>query len=152
MPQFMIESFPHLLELSVSPIVLISGVGLLLISQTNRLARSIDRSRILAREIKNCVDAKEKTALKIQLRIMYRRCKILRTAITLLASSILCAGLMILLIAFISFFGLMVHQVAMVIFFLGISCLVGSILWFLVDIFLGLRALNLEVKEHLKME
>ena len=35
------ESFSRLLQLSVSPVVLISGVGLLLLSVTNRLGRAI---------------------------------------------------------------------------------------------------------------
>ena len=35
-------------QASVSPVVLISGVGLLLLSMTNRLARAVDQSRNIA--------------------------------------------------------------------------------------------------------
>ena len=147
---YTLESLAHLLELSISPIVLISGVGLLLISQTNRLARAIDRSRKLAGTIREQeAYGKDTTAVRTQLKTLFRRCQILRTAITLLASSILCAGIIILLIALMSFFDLAVRGAAVVIFFVGIACLVGSISMFLIDIFMGLRAIELEVREYI---
>ena len=37
-----------ILQMAVGPVILISGVGLLLLSMTNRLGRVIDRSRLLA--------------------------------------------------------------------------------------------------------
>ncbi len=147
MPFYSIESFSHLLELSISPIVLISGVGLLLISQTNRLSRAIDRSRKLVKEIEGSNGSD--VGLKRQLHILYRRCRILRSAITLLATSILCAGLIILMISLMSFFGLTFRTLAMVIFFTGIISLVSSIALFLLDIFLGLEAVTEEVKPYL---
>ena len=38
------------LQLAVSPVILISAYGLLLLSMTNRLGRAIDRARLLVRE------------------------------------------------------------------------------------------------------
>ena len=35
------------IQTSVGPVILISGIGLLLLSMTNRLGRIIDRSRLL---------------------------------------------------------------------------------------------------------
>jgi hypothetical protein len=40
------------LQLSIGPVILISGVGLILLSMTNRLARVIDRSRLLSQDIR----------------------------------------------------------------------------------------------------
>jgi hypothetical protein len=40
-----IDSFIKFLQSSISPIVLISGVGLILLSLSNRLGRTTDRSR-----------------------------------------------------------------------------------------------------------
>ena len=39
------------LQMGIGPTILISGVGLLILSMTNRLGRVIDRARIMAREI-----------------------------------------------------------------------------------------------------
>jgi hypothetical protein len=39
------------LQIAIGPVILISGVGLLLLSMTNRLGRAIDRSRVLCQEL-----------------------------------------------------------------------------------------------------
>jgi hypothetical protein len=41
------------LQVAVGPVILVSGVGLLLLTMTNRLARVIDRSRLLYRELRD---------------------------------------------------------------------------------------------------
>ena len=46
MPAF---SVVEVLTASIAPVVVISGVGLLLLSITNRYGRAIDRARLLAR-------------------------------------------------------------------------------------------------------
>ena len=90
-----IESFTRLLQLSISPVVIISAVGLLLLSVTNRLGRAIDRSRDVTAglhegRIPNGRDIRE------QLRILLRRCELLRNSIVLLIGSISFSCLMIL--------------------------------------------------------
>ncbi|MGA2605707.1 MAG: DUF2721 domain-containing protein, partial [Verrucomicrobiia bacterium] len=49
------------LQTAVGPTILISGVGLLLLTMTNRLARTIDRARATAREL---ADASEEDRRK----------------------------------------------------------------------------------------
>ena len=38
-----------ILQVAIGPVILISGVGLLLLSMTNRLGRVIDRARLLVK-------------------------------------------------------------------------------------------------------
>ena len=45
------------LQVAIGPVVLISGIGLLILSMTNRFGRVIDRGRILARELAEVRDA-----------------------------------------------------------------------------------------------
>src|SRR5688572_19515401 len=40
------------LQVAIGPVILISGVGLLLLTMTNRLGRAIDRARSLVRELR----------------------------------------------------------------------------------------------------
>jgi hypothetical protein len=40
------------LQVAIGPVILVSGVGLLLLSMTNRFGRVIDRSRELATELR----------------------------------------------------------------------------------------------------
>ena len=79
-----IQYLIQLLQSSISPIVLISGVGLLLLSQTNRLGRVIDRTRALIKEIETNPDVKEK--ISVQVNILYKRARILRFSISAIYS------------------------------------------------------------------
>ncbi|MCB0732660.1 MAG: DUF2721 domain-containing protein, partial [Ignavibacteriae bacterium] len=68
------KSLVEFFQSSISPLVLISGVGLILLSLTNRLARTIDRSRGLVSEIeKDTLSETEKENKRIQLRILVKR-------------------------------------------------------------------------------
>ena len=102
-----LQSFIDFLRSGLTPIALLSGVVLILLSLNNRLGRTIDRTRILVDELeKNHVKRRE---VKIfELRILYRRSRILRSSIASISFSILTSSLIIpvLLIMNISFFNL----------------------------------------------
>src|SRR4051812_13190791 len=84
-----------LLQIAVGPVILISGVGLLLLSMTNRYARVIDRSRLLARDLRTPGEAERARA---QVPILLRRARLLRLAILLAAASVLQAALLIIVL------------------------------------------------------
>ncbi len=48
-----------ILQMAIVPVILISGVGLLLLSMTNRLGRLIDRSRALTDAARRAEDAQK---------------------------------------------------------------------------------------------
>src|SRR6185295_7617295 len=81
------------LQVSVGPVILISGAGLLLLSLTNRFGRAADRSRQLMREMREARE--EDRQLKDQVDILYKRARLIQIAIVLSALSILFAALMI---------------------------------------------------------
>ena len=149
MESFNVESFSKLMQLSVSPAVLISGVGLLLLSVTNRLARSIDRSRVCVKELDHAEGIRREEQLE-QLHILLRRAGFLRTSVCMLVGSIFLSCLMILLL-FLKGFGGMHAEAALVIsFFLNLLVLMGSVAFLLVDVFLSLKALRVEVSRHVR--
>ena len=90
-----IDSFVKFLQSSISPIVLISGVGLILLSLSNRLGRTTDRSRIIVKELRDSSDKKQKKRKIVQLNILYKRSKILRLSIVSISFSILTSSLII---------------------------------------------------------
>ena len=57
------------IQTAVGPVILISGVGLLLLSLTNHLGRIVDRSRLLVREL-SAATAGEQRYLFAQLTIL----------------------------------------------------------------------------------
>ena len=69
-----------ILQVAIGPAVLISGVGLLILSLTNRLGRVVDRGRILARELRDSPQINNISA-ETQLDILSRRAALLQRAI-----------------------------------------------------------------------
>ena len=47
MPLTSLEKIIPMLQVAIGPVILISGIGLLLLTMTNRLGRAIDRARLL---------------------------------------------------------------------------------------------------------
>lgn len=79
------------LQIAVGPVVLLSGVGLMILSLTNRLGRVIDRGRVLAA---GNPDSTGSNASR-QLKILSRRARLLQRSIFF---SVLCAFFAALLI------------------------------------------------------
>src|SRR6185503_5811889 len=85
------------LQVAIGPVILISGVGLLLLSLTNRFARILDRARLLAREMRIHPQANEPQNRGL-IRILHRRAVWLRASIALASLSVLFAAVMIILL------------------------------------------------------
>src|SRR4051812_25814997 len=83
-----------ILQVSIGPVILISGVGLLLLSMTNRLGRVIDRSRLLADALRKAASP-DRSRLSAQLQVLARRARLVRLSITLAALSVLLAAMLI---------------------------------------------------------
>jgi hypothetical protein len=132
------------LQLSIGPVILISGVGLLLLSMTNRLGRVIDRSRILAEGYGAATEA-DRPLVIAQLRILAARARIVRRAIALATFSVLLAALLIITLFAGVLLDLAITGILIGLFVLCMLALIVSLLYFLSDINLTLRALWLEI-------
>jgi hypothetical protein len=143
------DSLLPMIQLAITPVILIAGVGSLLLSMTNRLGRIVDRTRILAGEAR-VASSTDRDHLEAQLRMMYRRAKIVRFSVTTAAMSMFGSGLLVVLI-FLSVL-LEVEQRAfiLVVFSVSIVCLLISLAAFIREVFLSLNALGLEVERGLQ--
>jgi Protein of unknown function (DUF2721) len=133
---------------TISPLVLISGVGLILLSLTNRLARTIDRSRGMVVEIEN-ENSNNKENKRTQLRILVKRSYILKYSIVSISFSILCSSLIIPVLLAMSLFQVDLESLGMIFFMLSISGIILSAIFLFIDVSLTLKALEFEVKEHI---
>ena len=142
----MVDLIPTL-QTAIGPVILISGVALLLLTMTNRLGRAIDRARLIGTALAG-PEPPARPALEAQLRILWRRAGLIRSAIALATiSALLAAGLVIALF----FAALLRVEVAWLITLLFIGCMVSLILalgLFLHDINQSLAALRLEMSSH----
>lgn len=138
------ESLSHILQFSISPVVLISAVGLLLLTVTNRFGRAIDRSRTLVGEIA-ATEKASRAPLQDQLKILLKRAAWLQRSITLIAASLFLSGLMIFLMFLKIIAGWPVTAAIVAAFGLNVIALIGAIVYFLMELFLALEALRIEV-------
>lgn len=144
-----IDSFVKFLQSSISPIVLISGVGLLLLSLSNRLGRTTDRSRDIVKELREINDEKGKKRRIVQLNILYRRSKILRFSIVSIAFSILTSSLIIPILLIMNLFVVDLTIIGIFLFLLSILGMITSAILLFIDVTLSLKALEIGVNEYL---
>lgn len=137
------------IQVSVSPVIVISGVGLVLLSMTNRYGRVIDKARTLLEQLSS-VEVAERAHMRSQIHILYERCRGLRAAIFLSALSLLLMALLIGLIFILSLFHLELASLIVVLFVTSMLSLSASLVFFLSDINTSLRALSIEVGHHTK--
>jgi hypothetical protein len=134
------------IQIAVGPVILISGVGLLLLSMTNRLGRVIDRARQLCDVVRRS-PKDDRDRLVAQLYILSRRARVIRSAIALSTASVLLAAVLIIGL----FLSALFHwETAVIIALLFIACLgalIASLIVFLHDVNLALQAFDVEVAD-----
>ena len=142
------ESVAHALAAAVSPVILISAYGLLLLSMTNRLGRAIDRARLLARD--------HGTSAAVQIDIITPRdpvngsfdnpdSQLMVLAFANNSRTVGNADNLRLVLFLAVFLNLDVHLAVSVLFVISLASLVVSLCYFIVDIFRSLRALEADV-------
>lgn len=132
------------LQVAIGPVILISGVGLLLLTLTNRFGRAVDRSRTLAREMRELA-GDDRQRLEGQVQILFKRAGVIRFAITMGAASVLLTGVMI-IVLFLT--ALLQWEASVLIIALFVCCLgtlILSLIAFIREIHLSLVALKLEL-------
>jgi hypothetical protein len=148
MPTISLHELIPVLQVAVGPVILISGVGLLLLTLTNRFGRAIDRSRQLAFEMRD-VSGAERERLARQVEILYRRAGFIRLSVVMAA---ICLLLTALLISVLFLTALLNIEAGLLIIALFIACmasLIVSLGAFIKEIQLSLHALKLEL-EHVR--
>lgn len=147
------DSLLPTIQLAITPVILITGIGSLLLTMTNRLGRVVDRTRILAGQARGAHgNVQEQAHIEAQLRIMYRRAGLVRRAVSLAALSMVCSGLLVVAIFADVLTGSGLAVFIMALFTLSIACLLAGLAYFLRDIHLSLSALGLEVERALNRE
>ncbi|MGE3707976.1 MAG: DUF2721 domain-containing protein [Vicinamibacterales bacterium] len=133
-----------ILQVAVGPVILISGVGLLLLVMTNRFGRVIDRSRQVALELRTGRAASPDGA-RAQLDILLTRARIVRLAIAAASMSALLAAVLVIVIFVGALFQLTLALPIVALFVSCLTSLVVSLVLFLRDVNVSLKALRLEV-------
>ena len=150
MPQTPVAQLVNILSASIAPVIVISGVGLVLLSMTNRYSHVLDRARELAKDLEPVDDPKRRDLIGEQLQILYRRARILRGAIILSSVSILFVGLTILSLFAAQLLNIRADYFSLPAFGLCLIALIGSLYFFIRDVTISLTALELEIAPYAK--
>jgi hypothetical protein len=143
------NDFLLFLHSGITPIAMISGVGLILLTLNNRLGRTVDRSRTLIYRIETEKSEKKEIIIS-ELRILYKRSKILRSSIACITFSILTSSLIVALLLAINFTSFNLIIIGESLFALSIFGIIASSIFLFIDIILTLKALKYEVKSYIE--
>lgn len=140
-----LDQLVPILQLAIGPVILISGVGLLLLTLTNRFGRLLDRARLLSHE--RAASPEDASGVTAQIDILHRRATILRLSITLGAITVLLVAVLILALFVAALFRLEAGWLIVGLFCVSQISLIGSMLAFIRDMNLALAAVRLEIQQ-----
>jgi Protein of unknown function (DUF2721) len=145
MPAPTVAQLIPVLQTAIGPVILVSGVGLLLLTMNNRLGRAIDRARILSAQLPTATgDTRAK--IMAQLGILWRRSRLIRLAIALVSMSALAAALLIIVLFSTALLQMETAWLISMLFILCMACLIASLFIFIQDVNQSLEALKLELR------
>jgi len=139
------------LQVAIGPVVLISGIGLLILSMTNRFGRVIDRGRILARELVN-IPVHDQVHIEEQLQILMRRAEYLQRAITAASISVLLAAVLIITLFITAVLKMEDAWLIGLLFTGAMGALIFSLIFFLQDLNESLLAFKLDIGKDQRLE
>ena len=142
-----LTDFTKFLQACITPVALISGVGLLLLTITNRIGRVVDRIRNLVRELDN-PGVRNEEIKKNQIPILLKRARLLKNSIAWLLIGMIASCLIIPLLFVMNLSRLDLKIVGDLLFVLSILSMLISFLYFFKDVLLSLNALALEASEY----
>lgn len=140
-PEPSVSAVAQVIQLAVAPVFLLTGVAATLGVLANRLARIIDRARVL--EARREAGHGELASVSADLSHLSERARLVYTAIALLVSSALLVGLVIISLFLGVFLEAHLGGVIAVLFIGAMLTFIGALMVFLREVFVGTRGLRI---------
>ncbi|ADU63197.1 MAG: DUF2721 domain-containing protein [Pseudodesulfovibrio sp.] len=137
----------NILQASIAPFVLISGIGLLVLSMTNRIARPTDLIRRLLDELPNAPERDVKFLLS-QVAVLRKRCSIMRWAIFYSIMAIICVSCVTLILFASQVLNMRLYFMVELLFGGALVSLITSLVFLLEDIRITLHSLDIEIERR----
>ncbi len=133
-----VTTVAHVIQLAVAPVFLLTGIGAILNVITNRLARIVDRSRVLSSSSEQF-----KSEHKVEMGLLTRRTRWVHWAVSLCTMSALLICIVIAALFLGSVTGFEPSYTVSLLFILAMFALITGLLCFLREIFLATGNLGL---------
>lgn len=134
-----------ILQIAIGPTILISAVGLLLLTLNNRLMHAIDRARGLSDQIEHAKQPRRER-LTAETAVIWRRTRLIRRSMELAALSALLAAILIITLFVVAVEKLSGSALVTTLFISSLSALVGCLCFLILDVHQSLVALRLELE------
>jgi Mg2+ and Co2+ transporter CorA len=141
----MTTDFDAVLRAALTPVALISGVGLLLLSMINRYHHALNRIRQLMAERLNQPDPALRQRLTRSIQIIYKRCHVMKNAILCILSSIVASSALVFLTVIEGFWGVRLVLLKSSLLVGAVALVSVAVVLFVVEVRYSLRALELEL-------
>ena len=141
----MMAPFEHLISNALTPITLISGVGLVMLCMTNRYNHTVDRIRQLLEKY-HASDATDEPDVLEEIHLIFHRSALLRYAILSIAISAMCTALMIATNICAYYLDVNLSILAMVWLGLALCMIITGTALFALEATFSLHALDLAVR------
>ena len=131
----------QVIQLAVAPVFLLTGVGAILGVMANRLARIVDRARVLELKLPEAKDA-DRVELAQRLANLSRRAKLISHAIALCVSTavLICSVIIMLFLG--EFLEFEAAAPAAVLFIAALLSFLLALVWLLREVFLATKTLK----------
>jgi len=133
----------HVVQSSVAPVFLLTGVAATLGVLTNRLSRVVDRARALEERLEK--EPARRGALLADLRVLERRARYINTAISMCAVAALLVALVVVSLFADAFLGVDLAKAVALLFVAAMLCLSVAYIAFFVEVRLAIVALRIGI-------
>lgn len=140
-PDPSVSAVAQVIQLAVAPVFLLTGVAATLGVLANRLARIIDRARVL--EARRDSVSGDVSAIVNDLRHLSDRARLVYRAIALLVFSALLVGFVIISLFLGVFLSVEMGGVIAVLFISAMLTFIGALMFFLREVFIATRGLRI---------
>ncbi|AMS29360.1 DUF2721 domain-containing protein [Aquidulcibacter sp.] len=137
----------QIIQLSIAPVFLIAGIGTLLNVLTSRLARVVDRGRVIEQDLDSPVGSGVHTNRHLaELRVLDQRMNWIHNAITLSTTAILLVCLLIVALFSVELIAIDLSRVVAVLFIATMASLIGGLISFLIEISYARKSLRVRAE------
>jgi hypothetical protein len=136
----------HLIQIALTPIFLISAIGVILNVMTNRLTRIVDRARVMENELCRPDYRPEGRDLHQALGVLARRARCINAAITFITISALFIALVVVMLFVNAFLHWELAAFIACMFILSMLSLAAALSTFLIEVRIATRALRIGIE------
>lgn len=137
-----VTAIAHVIQLSVAPVFLLSGVGAMLGVLTNRLVRIIDRARFLEGRLPT-TNENERSEMHNHLALLSQRARLVNWAISLCTTCALLVCIVIVVLFLETFMSLHMPGLIALLFIAAMLVFIAGLLSFLREVYLATASLRI---------